>query len=541
MDRIVVQFLLSKSMNRKEFIQTSSLGIAAFFFLGSGTLFGKALNPLETPTSKPTETFNKEVVIIGSGYGGSVAALRLCEKNIPVTLLEMGLDWGKSGKKFSPMSNPGQSAAWLKTKSIAPFFNLFSLEKFTGALDRLDFEHIKIWVGRGVGGGSIVNGGMAVTPKKEYFKEIFPNLDTEKFYSHYFPLANKELKANVASEEFLNDCDFYKFNRVGEEEAHKAGFKTVRVPNVYDFKYMEQEYKEEVPRSALAGEVIYGNNHGKNSLDKTYLKKAGATGKLEILELHQVNHISQNSDKSYTIDISVINTKGEEIQHKIINTRKLILSAGTMGSLELLLKSNSINQFPIDKNMGKEWGNNGNFMTGRNWVKAFSGGTGFQQATIPVGGIDYWEDKKHPFFVEIAPLPMGMNVATSLYLMVNKLKKYGEVAYDENKLQLNWDQSHTAHMEDNAKFFLRKMNKANGGTRAHMLFHNGFGADVCYHPLGGIVLGKATDQFGRLNGHQNLYVIDGSLIPGTIGVNPFVTITAIAEYCMEEIIKKDFS
>lgn len=260
-------------MNRKEFIQTGSLGVAAFFFLGSGTLFGKAQNPLESAVLESSEIINKEVVIIGSGYGGSVAALRLCEKNISVTLLEMGLDWEKSGEKFSAMSKPGHSAAWLKTKSIAPFFNFFKLEKFTGALDRLDFEHIKIWVGRGVGGGSLVNGGMAVIPKKDYFKEIFPTLDADKFYAHYFPLANKELKTNVISEEFLKTCDFYKFNRVGESEAHKAGFKTVRVPNVYDFKYMEKEYKEEVPRSALAGEVIYGNNHGKNSLDKTYLKK----------------------------------------------------------------------------------------------------------------------------------------------------------------------------------------------------------------------------------------------------------------------------
>lgn len=527
-------------MNRKEFIQTSALGTAAFFFLGMGSFFGK--DP-QTHTEKlPPVIIEKEVVIIGSGYGGSVAALRLCEKNIPVTLLEMGLDWEKSGKKFSTMIIPGHSAAWLKKKTIAPFFNLFPLEKFTGALERLDFEHIKIWVGRGVGGGSLVNGGMAVTPKKEYFKEIFPALDVEKFYSHYFPLANKELKTNTASEEFLEECEFYKFSKVGEKEAVKAGFKTVRVPNVYDFEYMEKEYRNEVPRSALAGEVIYGNNHGKNSLDKTYLKKAGSTGNLEILELHQVNHITQNSDKSYSLDISVLNTQGEEVQHKTITTPKLILSAGTMGSLELLLKSKAVTQFPIDENIGKEWGNNGNFMTGRNWVQAFSGGTGFRQSTIPVAGIDHWEDKEHPFFVEIAPLPMGMNVATSLYLMVNKLEKFGEVSFDQQskQLQMNWNESHTAHMKKNAKFFLRKMNKANGGTRSHLLFHNGFGADVCYHPLGGIVLGKATDQFGRLNGHQNLYVIDGSLIPGTIGVNPFVTITAIAEYCMDNLMKSDF-
>lgn len=203
-------------MNRKEFLQISSLGTAAFFFLGMGNFFGSTPTSLLELETKPTEISEKAVVIIGSGYGGSVAALRLCEKNIPVTLLEMGLNWEKSGEKFSTMINPGHSAAWLKTKTIAPFFNLFSLEKFTGALDRLDFEHIKIWLGRGVGGGSLVNGGMAVTPKKEYFREIFPTLDTEKFYSKYFPLANKELKTNVASEEFLEDCDFYKFNRVGE-------------------------------------------------------------------------------------------------------------------------------------------------------------------------------------------------------------------------------------------------------------------------------------------------------------------------------------
>ncbi len=105
-------------MNRKEFIQTSSLGIAAFFFLGMGSFFGKSPDPVGEKSKSPTEVLEKEVVIIGSGYGGSVAALRLCEQNIPVTLLEMGLNWEKSGEKFSPMINPGHSAAWLKTKTI---------------------------------------------------------------------------------------------------------------------------------------------------------------------------------------------------------------------------------------------------------------------------------------------------------------------------------------------------------------------------------------------------------------------------------------
>ncbi len=59
-------------------------------------------------------------------------------------------------------------------------------------------------------------------------------------------------------------------------------------------------------------------------------------------------------------------------------------------------------------------------------------------------------------------------------------------------------------MRANAEYFVRTMNKANGGTRSHLLFKNGFGADICYHPLGGIVLGESTNALGRLNQHNNL-------------------------------------
>nr|WP_315031002.1 GMC family oxidoreductase N-terminal domain-containing protein [uncultured Chryseobacterium sp.] len=523
-------------MDRKKFIKTSALAISGFYFLYSD-LFqaAQALN------NKKAETLEAPILIIGSGYGGAVSALRLCEAGKKVILLEMGLNWEKSGIPYSNLLKPGKSSAWLKKRSIAPFMNIFSLTPFTGTLDRLDFENIKIWVGRGVGGGSLVNGGMAVTPKESYFKEIFPHLDSNKFYDYYFPLVREELKVNVIDEQFLKDCPYYKFTRVGEEEAHKAGFKTIRVPNVYDFKYMEKEFRNEVPRSALNTEVIYGNNYGKNSLDKNYLKKAIETGNLEILDLHRVDHITLNEDKSYLVSTQHIDTSGNILADKTFKCKKLILSAGTMGTLQILLKSNAVNNLPIDEKVGKNWGNNGNFMTGRNWVKPLSGGTGAKQSTIPVGGIDNWEDPDHPFFTEIAPLPMGMDVATALYLLINRVDKKGEVTFDttHKALKLNWNKAHTEKMRENAKYFVRKMNKANGGTRSHFLFNNGFGADICYHPLGGCVLGEATDEYGKLNRHENLYVLDGSLIPGTIGVNPFVTITAIAEYCIENLIKRN--
>ncbi|NML59035.1 GMC family oxidoreductase N-terminal domain-containing protein [Chryseobacterium cheonjiense] len=517
-------------MKRKEFLKSGIFAIGGFYFLQSN--FFKAAQP----KSLIKKEIEAPIIIIGSGYGGAVSALRLCEAGKKVIMLEMGMNWGKSGISYSNMLKPDKSAAWLKTKTIAPFFNIFGLKPFTGVLDRLDFEHINIWLGRGVGGGSLVNGGMAVTPKQKYFEEIFPNLDAEKFYNIYFPRAKQELKVNVIREDFLNDCPYYKFTRVGEAEAHKAGFKTMRVPNVYDFTYMEKEYKNEVPRSAFKTEVIYGNNHGKNSLDKTYLQKALDTGNLEIFDLHCVDDIKMNNDKSYTLNVNQIDTSGKTVAEKIFHCKQLILAAGTMGTLQLLLKSNAENNFPLHENVGKNWGNNGNFMTGRNWVKPLSGGTGAQQSTIPVGGVDNWDDPKHPFFAEIAPLPMGMDVATALYLQINKVDKKGSVYYKNGKLILDWNESHTQKMKENADYFIKKMNKANGGTRAHLLFKNGFGANICYHPLGGCVLGEATNEFGKLKNHDHLFVLDGSLIPGTIGVNPFVTIVALTEYCIENLI-----
>ena len=506
----------------------------------SGSLYfskSKSLHSEAATLQKKIE-INRPVIIIGSGYGAAVAALRLCEAGKKVVILEMGINWKESGIPYSGLLNPGRSAAWLKRKTIAPFMNIFPLKPFTGALDKFNFKNIDVWVGRGVGGGSIVNGGMAVVPKESYFKEVFPHLDAEKFYNFYFPLVNKELKVNGIDEQFVKDCPYYKFTRVGEAEAHKAGFKTVRVPNVYDFKYMEREYKKEVPRSALNTEVIYGNNHGKNSLDKTYLAKALATGNLEILDLHCVDMITRNDDKSYCLKVRQIDTSGKTVADKTFRCDKLVLGAGTMGTLKLLLSSQDKNNFPLDRTVGKNWGNNGNFMTGRNWVRPLSGGTGALQSTIPVGGVDNWEDSEHSFFTEIAPLPMGVDVATALYLMINRVDKKGSVTYDkvQNRLVLDWNESHTVKMKANADYFVRKMNRANGGTRSHLLFKNGFGANICYHPLGGCVLGESTTVYGKLKEHDHLYVIDGSLIPGTIGVNPFMTITAIAEYCIENLI-----
>jgi cholesterol oxidase len=57
------------------------------------------------------------------------------------------------------------------------------------------------------------------------------------------------------------------------------------------------------------------------------------------------------------------------------------------------------------------------------------------------------------------------------------------------------------------------------------------------HPLGGCVRGEVTDAFGRVKGYDNLYVNDASLIPGYLGCNPFMSITALAERNIEAVLQ----
>jgi cholesterol oxidase len=533
-------------MKRRKFIKLSS-GAAASLLISSGYTI-----------KNRTVTIDIETLIIGSGYGGAVTALRLTQAGKRCTMVEMGLNWNTTGeqyKPFSDMSAPKENSTWLKKKTIAPMLNSTTFpQQFTGMLDRIDYKNIKVYAGRGVGGGSLVNGGMAVTPRREYFEEMFPNLNATDFYSSYFPKAKAQLGVNEINPVLYSNSEFYKFSRVGEYEAQKAGFTTVKVPNVYDFSYMEKEDKNEAQRSAFNKELIYGNNHGKKSLDKTYLKDALQTGLLTILDLHRVDNIKENTDGTFNVCISVIDVSGNTTENKNICCKRLFLCAGSIATTNLLVSAKGKGDLlKLDNSIGQGWGNNGNIMTGRNFVNTVFNhvkpannknpgrGTGGNQSTIPVVGIDNWMDETNPFFAEISPFPMGMEVYTALYLLINKVPQMGYFYWNKESgtVELKWDKINWEHALNNAKEFVNRMRKANGGTRSHLLFNNGFGHDICYHPLGGCVLGRSTDNYGRVKGYKNLYAIDGSLVPGTIGVNPFLTITALAEYCIENIIRND--
>ncbi|MFI9102322.1 GMC oxidoreductase [Streptomyces fildesensis] len=528
------------------------------FIVGTGSILGavtlsarvSAAQAAATPAAAVIDNgAHVPVLVIGTGYGGSVAALRLAQAGVNVQMVEMGMAWdtpGSDGKIFCNTTSPDNRSYWLRTKTKQPLSNFFgipidkSIPRYTGILDAEDFSGITVYQGRGVGGGSLVNGGMAVTPKRENFGAILPSVNADEMYNTYYPRANAGLGVGMIDPAWFDTTDCYQYARVGRKQAQRSGFPFVFVPDVYDWDYMKQEAAGTATKSALAGEILYGNNYGKKSLQKTYIAQIKATGKVTISPLHKVTSVSPASGGGYTVLIDQINTNGDTTVTKTVTADKVFFAAGSVGTSKLLTKLKATGALPnLNSEIGKGWGDNGNVMCGR--ANHIWDPTGSLQATIPCGGIDNWA--AGGAFAEVAPLPTGIETFASFYLSITKNPNRGTFTWNAgaNRVDLDWQTAWKQPSIDMAKTIFDKINAKEGTIYRTDLFgvYKIWNDTLTYHPLGGAVLNKATDNYGRLHGYSGLYVIDGALIPGNTSVNPFVTITALAERNIEKIIATD--
>ncbi|RNL62919.1 GMC family oxidoreductase [Nocardioides marmoriginsengisoli] len=539
---------------------TSGIGTARVsrrgFLAGTGSILGvSALGiPVVGPASSASaanigDGATVPALVIGTGYGGAVAALRLAQAGTNVEMVEMGMSWdtpGSDGKIFPKVTSPDQRAYWLRTKSKAPVSNFFgfpidsSIAKYTGVLDAEEFAGITVYQGRGIGGGSLVNGGMAVTPKQSRFSSILPSVDAAEMYSTYYPRANAALGVGNIDPAWFETASCYQYARVGRKHAARSGFPWTFVPTTYDWDYMKAEQANTVPRSALDAQVMYGNDYGKKSLVKTYLASALATGRVNVSPLHRVTSVAPAPAGGYTVTMEQLNTVGTVVATKTVTAAKVFFAAGSVGTSKLLVKLKSTGVLPgLNGEVGKGWGDNGNVMCGR--ANHMWDPTGKLQSTIPCSGIDNWD--AGGAFAEVAPLPTGIETYASLYLSITNTTRRAEFSWNPatQKVDLSWQ---TAWKQDSitmAKTIFDKINSKEGTIYRTDLFgaYKVWQDGLTYHPLGGAVINKATDNYGRLHGYQGLYVIDGSLIPGNTTVNPFVTITALAERNIEKIIATD--
>ena len=526
---------VSSHLTRRSFlVGTSSI-------LATAALAGRAAAAIGDGAHVP-------VLVIGTGYGGSVTALRLAQAGVDVQMVEMGMAWdtpGSDGKIFVNTKTPDNRAYWLRTRTKQPISNFLGfpidkdVPKYTGILDAEEFAGIIVYQGRGVGGGSLVNGGMAVTPKRENFPTILPSVNADEMYSTYYPRANAELGVNNVDPAWWETVNCYQYARVGRKHAQRSGFAFTLVPNVYDMNYMKQEAAGTVPKSAVDGEILYGNNYGKKSLQKTYLARARATGRVQISTLHRVTSV-RPSGSSYSVVIEQLNTDGSVAATKTVLADRVFFAAGSVGTSKLLTKLKATGALPnLNGEIGKGWGDNGNVMVGR--ANHLWDPTGSVQTSIPTAGIDNWA--AGGAFAEVAPLPTGIETWASFYLSITKNPNRAQFTWNAaaNRVDLSWQTAWKQAGIDMAKTIFDKINSTEGTIYRTDLFgtYKIWGDHLTYHPLGGAVLNKATDNYGRLLGYSGLYVMDGSLIPGNTSVNPFVTITALAERNIEKIIATD--
>lgn len=108
----------------------------------------------KTPVT-PDENYS-EAIVIGSGFGGSVASLRLGQAGIKTLLFEMGKQYTVNPAKnvFTETLNPDGRSTWLKKRTIAPVVSIqFDIPKYVGVLDRVEFQPLmRIYRGACLGG-----------------------------------------------------------------------------------------------------------------------------------------------------------------------------------------------------------------------------------------------------------------------------------------------------------------------------------------------------------------------------------------------------
>lgn len=488
-------------------------------------------------------------LVVGSGYGGAVTALRLAQAGQPVTMLEMGRLWntpGKDGKVFCKPFSPDDRAMWFKDRitavfstigTIIPVSSLLKVPVAAGILDVVSSPNMDVYLGRGVGGGSLVNLAMLITPYRETLQRILPSsISIDELYTTYYPRARAGLGGNMIRPAYYQASAYHKYARVACAQAAKAGFQWRTLDSGYDMAYMEQEEAGLVPKSALGSEGGFGNNYGKKSLDKTYLAEAVGTGLVRIQPLTEVTSISRAGDGRYLVSTKQIDVTGKVLAIRTISCDRLFLGGGSMGTTQLLVKARATGTLPnLNEHVGTRWSSNGEIFMVRNVYTS----TGSKTSVLPATGIDAYDHRGNQVYSMNIAMPLGIDTFSTAHITMTQTPELGRFTYDAQKQQsvLQWSTNAKTEPVTSARSVYDRINKVNGATYNKSWFGGKqVGDNATYHPLGGCPLGLATSDIGEVKGYPGLYVMDSSLFPDSLVANPALSTAAFAERNIERII-----
>ncbi|MEV8436138.1 GMC oxidoreductase [Actinosynnema sp. NPDC051121] len=486
------------------------------------------------------------VVIIGSGVGGSIAAFRLAEAGVENVVLERGRRWPvtPAGDTFPAFPSPDRRLVWRDDDStpLPPAGGLLpsllrralsaGLPRSTGLLEVNVQDGVVILSGAGVGGGTLVYGGVLAQPRPGPFRRLFPaELDYDELDRVHYPRARERLVTAPFPDDLLTRGP-YRSNRLWSLAAERSGLSAEPITGNYDFDTVRAELDGTRTASAVIGQFHFtGCNSGaKMSVDRTYLARAEATGKTTVRALHRVTHVSQDHRSLYRVAAERLDESGTAVERLVFVCDRLILAAG-VNTPRILLTARETGALPqLHQSIGKGWGSNGDHLavirTSLVPIGAPQGGP----PAVLVRNSDGTACVMH----SPMPFPVGTGLLTCLGMGMSDHFGQWTMTADGNT-RLNWKPEYDTTARHAVDELVRHVARYVPGGRP--VTPGRPTHPIVAHPVGGVALGRSTDAYGRLRGYSGLYCLDGALMPGsTAAVNPALTIAAVVERCLDGII-----
>lgn len=514
-----------------------------------------------------------DYIIIGSGFGGSVSALRLSEKGYKVLVIE-------KGKHFSAEDFPKTN--WnLKKWLWMPFFRLYGIQKVSF------FKHISAMSGVGVGGGSLVYANTLPKPHKPFFNHgSWANLaDWENELNVHYETAWKMLGAE--ENKFMGQSDIA-FKQLAKDMGKEDKFNTVKVAVYFgenDVTVEDPYFDGKGPDRTgciQCGSCMTGCRHNaKNTLDKNYLHLAQQLG-AEIIAEQEVTDIIPLDGKTGETGYKIIFQESTKIFKKkqSVISKGVVFSGGVLGTVPLLLKQKKKNLPNLSSRIGNNIRTNNEALiltVSTDKKKDMSSGIAIgsiieidENSNVePVrygNGSGFWRLLVMPmvseknFLLRIFKLFIIPFSAPIKWLKVFFISDFGKqtsvilfMQHIESTFKLrNKILGLGTKVEEGVKptafipeahEFAHKYAKIIDGKPTVMFTETITGIPSTAHILGGAVMGKdkeagVIDKNNKVFGYNNMYVCDGSMISANPGVNPSLSITAISERAMSFIKEK---
>ena len=269
---------------------------------------------------------NWDVIVVGSGFGGSVSALRLAEKGYRVLVIE-------KGKRYRSEDFPKTN--WnLRKYFWMPRIYLYGIQCITF------LKNVFVLHGAGVGGGSLVYANTLMVPPDEAFEDHnWPGTGWEKKLSLFYEKAKIMLGAVPASYEaetdkILKNCADY-MGRGSKYHKVDVGVYFGKPGETEEDPYFDGKGPKRTGCTLCGGCMVGCRFNAKNTLDKNYLYLAEQLG-VTIMPEQEVQDIRLLEDGGYQLTIR--KSTGLKRSYRKLQAIKVILSGGVMGTVKLLLK-----------------------------------------------------------------------------------------------------------------------------------------------------------------------------------------------------------